>query len=157
MITAAARIEFETMLLTRHLARPRRGEGDLESSAYLLLSRISMQGPMSVGELSEAFLLDTSTVSRQTTAMVNSGLVQRIPDPQGGMARKLLITDEGRRRLDKERAGMIAGLDMVLDEWSEDDRAAFASLLERFNIDIERRTGNPWPRPVDAATSSDAP
>lgn len=151
MTSAVERIEFETMLFTRHLARPRRGDGNLESSAYQLLSRISVQGPMSVGELSEAFMLDTSTLSRQTTAMLNAGLVQRIPDPDGGMARKFRITEEGSRRLALERSSTVRGLGSVLEDWSEDDRAAFASLLERFNIDIERRTGNPWPRPVEAS------
>ncbi|MFD4183180.1 MarR family winged helix-turn-helix transcriptional regulator [Rhodococcus sp. NPDC058514] len=148
MDTAADRIEFETLLLARHLAHPRRGEGHLDGSAYLLLTRISMQGPMSVGELSEAFGLDTSTLSRQTTSMLSSGLVQRIPDPEGGMARKFRITDEGRRRLDGERAGNVSGLETVLEDWTPDDRAAFAELLERFNLDIERRAGRPWPRPV---------
>lgn len=146
----ANRIEFETMLLARHIARPRRGEGNLESSAYLLLSRISIQGPMSVGELSEAFDLDTSTISRQTTAMLNADLVKRIPDPEGGMARKFLVTDEGRKRLEQQRAGNVRGLDVVIEDWDPADRAAFAAYLERFNNDIERRTGHPWPRPPAA-------
>ena len=77
------RIEFETMLLGRHLTRPRRGEGHLDASAYALLSRLCIDGPMSVGELSEAFILDTSTISRQSSAMLNSGLVERIPAGRG--------------------------------------------------------------------------
>lgn len=141
------RIEFETMLLARHHARPRRGEGSLESSAYLLLSRLSIQGPMSVGELSEAFLLDTSTISRQTAAMMNSGLVQRIPDPDGGMARKFLITDEGRRRFDRQHASNVDGLEHVLVNWTPDDLTTLANLLERFNNDVEQTVGHPWPRP----------
>ncbi|MGW0174984.1 MarR family winged helix-turn-helix transcriptional regulator [Rhodococcus sp. NPDC003322] len=148
MTTAADRIEFETMLLTRHLTHPRRGTGHLDNSAYLLLSRISAQGPMSVGELSEAFGLDTSTLSRQTTAMLNSGLVQRIPDPDGGMARKFLITDEGRIRLEEERAGKAGGVASMLESWDDDDRTTFANLLERFNLEIEQHTGREWPRPV---------
>lgn len=140
------RIEFETMLLGRHLTRPRRGEGHLDASAYALLSRLCIDGPMSVGELSEAFILDTSTISRQSSAMLNSGLVERIPDPDGGMARKFRITAEGRQRLDAERAGNVAGLDRVMADWEPDDVAAFAAMLERFNLDIERRAGRPWPR-----------
>lgn len=147
MDTAAERIEFETLLLARHLTRPRRGDGDLDASAYLLLSRIDIDGPLSVGELREAFGLDTSTLSRQTTAMLKSGLVHRIPDPAGGLARKFRITADGKRRLDAERAGNVRGLEAVLEDWTPDDRDAFANLLERFNLDIERRAGRPWPRP----------
>ncbi|WP_305093278.1 MarR family winged helix-turn-helix transcriptional regulator [Prescottella sp. R16] len=144
-------IEFETMVLGRHLRlnspRPRRRTGHLDTSAYILLSRLSMEGPMSIGQLSDALGLDTSTLHRQTTAILDAGLVERIPDPDGGMARKYRVTDEGQERLDAERAGTIDGLDRVLADWTVDDVAAFAGYLERFNIDIERLDGRPWPRP----------
>lgn len=144
-------IEFETMVLGRHLRlnspRPRRSTGHLDTSAYILLSRLSMEGPMSIGQLSDALGLDTSTLHRQTTAILRSGLVERIPDPDGGMARKFRITPKGQSRLDAERAGSIDALDKVMQNWEPDDVAAFAAYLERFNIDIEKLDGRPWPRP----------
>lgn len=95
-------VEYEQMLLSRHeLLRHR--SGALDRSAYILLSRIRVQGPMSIGELSEAFALDTSTLNRQTAAAMRAGLVERIPDPEGGMARKFRITTQGARMLDEER------------------------------------------------------
>ncbi|MEV6392407.1 MarR family winged helix-turn-helix transcriptional regulator [Nocardia xishanensis] len=142
-------VEFETMLLGRHglTAKTRRGAGHLDRSAYIVLYRLQMQGPMSVGELSDAFGLDTSTLHRQTTAMMKAGLIERIPDPEGGMARKFRIADEGERRLGEERAYNISALETVLREWSAADVAAFAGFLERFNTDIERIDRRPWPRP----------
>ncbi|MCP9948511.1 MarR family winged helix-turn-helix transcriptional regulator [Actinomadura madurae] len=72
------------------------GEGGLlERSAYILLSRVRIEGPMSIRQLSEAFDLDPSTLNRQTSAMLRAGLVERIPDPEGGIARKFRITSEG--------------------------------------------------------------
>jgi DNA-binding MarR family transcriptional regulator len=144
-------IEYEQMLLSRHglLSHKggRRKDGVLERSAYVLLSRIRVQGPMSIGELSDAFGLDTSTLNRQTAAAMRSGLVERIPDPQGGMARKFRITDLGARMLDEEREGLVRSLDQIMDDWSDADIAAFAAFLRRFNTDIERLGGRPWPRP----------
>ncbi|WP_433608781.1 MarR family winged helix-turn-helix transcriptional regulator [Prescottella agglutinans] len=144
-------IEFETMVLGRHLRlnspRPRRSTGHLDTSAYILLSRLSMEGPMSIGQLSDALGLDTSTLHRQTTAILGAGFVERIPDPDGGMARKYRITAEGQSRLDAERAGSIDALDKVMQDWDADDVAAFAAYLERFNIDIEKLDKRPWPRP----------
>ncbi|KJF20641.1 transcriptional regulator [Rhodococcus sp. AD45-ID] len=143
-------IEFETMLLGRyvglHPPQYKHGGNHLDRSAYTLLSRIDMQGPMSIGELGEAFGLDTSTLSRQTSAMVNSGLVQRISDPDGGMARKFRITDEGMRRLGADRAGNVDGLDRVVADWEPEDVATFAMWLRRFNSDVEKLAGRPWPR-----------
>lgn len=143
-------IEYETMLLGRHVhmnARATRTVGNLERSAYILLSRLGVQGAMSLGELSDAFDLDVSTLNRQTAALLREGLVERIPDPAGGMARKFLITEEGERRLGLARAELIEGLDRVLADWSAQDMTEFVSFLKRFNSDIERLNGRVWPRP----------
>ncbi|MFD5624664.1 MULTISPECIES: MarR family winged helix-turn-helix transcriptional regulator [unclassified Streptomyces] len=143
-------IEFETMLLGRYLTlltpRARGLEGRLDRSAYLLLSRIQVEGPMSIGQLSEAFGLDTSTLNRQTAAMLRAGVVERMPDPDGGMARKFAITDEGARRLAADRAQNVSGLDKVMVDWSPEEVAEFAAYLSRLNSDVERLDGRPWPR-----------
>ncbi|MER6707924.1 MarR family winged helix-turn-helix transcriptional regulator [Streptomyces fumanus] len=139
------------MLLSRYLhlhkSKGRRTGAVLDRSAYILLSRIRVQGPMSIGQLGEAFGLDASTLNRQTAAAMRAGLVERIPDPDGGMARKFRITEEGERRLDEERTGLVESLDRIMADWPEEDIAAFADYLQRFNSDIERLHGLPWPRP----------
>ncbi|MBP0459017.1 MULTISPECIES: MarR family winged helix-turn-helix transcriptional regulator [Streptomyces] len=149
MVKPTYEVEYEQMLLGRHTLVHHRNRKDssLERSAYILLSRIRVQGPMSIGELSDAFGLDTSTLNRQTAAAMNAGLVERIPDPGGGMARKFRITDAGARMLDEERERTVEGLDRVMTDWSDEDISAFASYLRRFNTDIERLGGRPWPRP----------
>nr|MYU47814.1 hypothetical protein [Streptomyces sp. SID7803] len=52
-------VEYEQMLLGRHSLADHRGGGRhkyalLDRSAYILLSRLRVQGPMSNGELSDA-------------------------------------------------------------------------------------------------------
>ncbi|MFF6803746.1 MarR family transcriptional regulator [Streptomyces sp. NPDC012616] len=151
METPAHEVEYEQMLLSRHTflnqGGGRRKNSVMERSAYILLSRIRVQGPMSIGELSDAFGLDTSTLNRQTAAAMRARLIERIPDPEGGMARKFRLTDEGLRLLDTERDGIIEILDQVMHDWSDDDIAAFAGYLRRFNNGIEAIGGRPWPRP----------
>lgn len=141
-------IEFEAMLLGRHLSPVRRsadGGAQLDRSAYMLMSRLQVQGPMSIGQLSDAFGLDASTLNRQTAAMMRAGLVERISDPEGGLARKFLVTTSGLERLDAERALNVVGIERVLQDWSTDDVALLSNLLKRFNTDIEKRDGRPWP------------
>ncbi|MGW1552920.1 MarR family winged helix-turn-helix transcriptional regulator [Streptomyces sp. NPDC002346] len=151
MSRATRQVEYEQMLQSRYLhlhkSKGRRHGSTLERSAYILLSRIRVQGPMSIGQLGDAFGLDASTLNRQTAAAMRAGLVERIPDPDGGMARKFRITTEGERRLDEEREGTIHTLDQIMADWSDEDIAAFADYLKRFNTDIERLDGRPWPRP----------
>lgn len=142
------RIEFETMLLGRHsLNAHLRRPDHLERSAYLVLRRLGIEGPMSIGELSDAFGLDASTVHRQTAAMMKAELVERIPDPDGGVARKFRITAEGERRVRADRDYYVSALDRVLRDWSAEDVQTFAAYLQRFNTDLEVREARPWPRP----------
>ncbi|MFD7868418.1 MarR family winged helix-turn-helix transcriptional regulator [Streptomyces sp. NPDC057682] len=144
-------VEYEQMLLGRHdLAYHRGGRHRfalMDRSAYILLSRIRVQGPMSNGELSDAFGLDASTLNRQTAAATRAGLVERIPDPAGGMARKFRITAQGAALLDQERERVVQALDKVMADWPDEDIAAFAGYLKRFNSGIEQLSKRPWPRP----------
>ncbi|MFE6165025.1 MarR family winged helix-turn-helix transcriptional regulator [Streptomyces sp. NPDC056486] len=136
-----------------HKSKGRRVGGVLDRSAYILLSRIRTQGPMSLGQLGDAFGLDVSTLNRQTASAMRAGLVERIPDPEGGMARKFRITEEGEQRLDEERAYIVASLGRIMTDWPEEDIAAFADYLQRFNAGIERLYGMPWPRPQKEPSS----
>ncbi|WTX00623.1 MarR family transcriptional regulator [Streptomycetaceae bacterium NBC_01309] len=144
-----ARIERECMLLARHQVMVNRNvEGQpLERSAYLLISRLEAEGPMSIGQLADAFMLDTSTVNRQVAALLRGGLAERIVDPDGGLARKLRATEEGRRRLAADRERYCRGIERVLGGWTEEGRRELLDVLTRFNQSIEDAQGNAWPRP----------
>ncbi|WP_241248936.1 MarR family transcriptional regulator [Rhodococcus sp. X156] len=142
-------IELETMILGRYVLQQARGgaaQGQLDRSAYLLLSRLEAEGPMSIGQLSDAFGLDSSTLNRQTAAMVRSGVAERIPDPDGGLARKFRVTELGRQRLAVVRDANVAGLRQVMEDWSAEDVELLGTMLRRFNRDIADRDGRPWPR-----------
>lgn len=144
----------ELMLVTRHsvleVADSYRGDDRLDRSAFILLSRLEAEGPMSIGQLADAFGLDVSTVNRQTAAMLRAGVAERIPDPGGGLARKLRITGEGRRRLRNERDWSVNGLRRVLRDWAPEEVSQLLTALTRFNQSIEELSGKPWPRTADS-------
>lgn len=138
-----ADIEFEQMLLSRYtLSRHRDREG-LDRSAYVLLSGVDEHGPMSINELSTVFRLESSTVQRQTASALRAGLLERVLDPDGGVARKFALTAEGRQRLQYVRDRSVSSLDRILEGWSSEDVNTFADLLHRFNASIEGRTVEP--------------
>lgn len=149
--TVQGRVELEVMLLGRHAllgpASSKARGGTLDRSAYLILYRLESQGPMTIRQLHEAFGLDQSTLSRQTSAMLRSGVVERIPDPEGGAARPFRITARGADLLAADRAEKLTALDKVLAGWSAEDLETFAGMLQRFNEGVERIDGRPWPRP----------
>lgn len=149
-------VEFETMLLSRYTLNPhfRSANGLLERSAYLLLSRLAVAGPLSIRQLSDALRLDASTLNRQTGVLLRTRLVERIADPDGGIARKFRLTEAGRARLEAARAAGVEGLAKVLNGWPSEDVAAFAAYLRRFNNAIEALAGSPWPRTEPAPQPS---
>lgn len=146
-----AAIEYETMVFGRHLSglpgRSRRSKGVLDESAYTLLSLLHVGQPCSIGELSTITGLDVSTLNRQTAALVRSGYAERIADPNGGIARKFVLTDEGLSALKEEQQASRTALAAVVHDWSTEDQETLSSLLRRLNQGIEKRSGRTWPRP----------
>ncbi|MGS2591286.1 MarR family winged helix-turn-helix transcriptional regulator [Streptomyces hebeiensis] len=148
---AARHIEQELLILVRHreqtALRGTRGGNLLDRSAYVLLGRLEAQGPMSIPDLVEAFGLAPSTFTRQTSALLRKGLVERMLDPEGGVARKYRVTEEGSKRLAEQREHIVSGVADVVADWSPERLRRFIEDLRQFNTDIERLTGHPWPRP----------
>jgi DNA-binding MarR family transcriptional regulator len=138
-------ISRELMLISRHqLASVARGV--LERSAYLMLSRIDATGPMTARELAEALQLEISTVTRQVAAMLRENVVERIPDPEGGLASRLQITATGAEHLAADRERYRNGLGKVMSDWPDTECAELYRLLRTLNENIEDLQGSPWPR-----------
>ncbi|MEU6833188.1 MarR family winged helix-turn-helix transcriptional regulator [Nocardia beijingensis] len=148
---ALNRLAFELSLLSRHFpaALLRRPGFQLDRSAYLILTRLELDHPLSLRELSEAFQLDVSTINRQVGAMRKQGLVDRVPDPDGGIARKIRASAKGLELLAADRKQSRQGIGAVVAEWSEDDIDLFSRLIARFNQSVEDKEANPWPRPAE--------
>jgi DNA-binding MarR family transcriptional regulator len=148
---AHTRLTYEQMLLTRAALQgtpARNREWVLDRSAAVLIARLEASGPMSVGELAEAFGLDVSTVHRQLAAALKAGLVERIPDPEGGAARKHRPTTEGARRFHEEMSARAESFRTVTAAWTDEEVETFVTLMRRFNQGLEALRGQPWPRPV---------
>lgn len=144
-----AALVYEYMLLTRYALQdtPRRErEPALDRSATVLLARLEAEGPMTVGELADAFGLDVSTVHRQVAAALKAGLLERIQDKKGGVARKHRPTEDGSRRLTAELKARQSTIAQATSSWSAEDLNAFLALMRRFNKNVEAFYERPWPR-----------
>lgn len=144
---AVAAVEGELSLLARHhLHSSRHTPGrELDQSAYQLLNRLET-GPLNLRQLAEAFRLDQSTVNRQVNALLRADLVERVPDPEGGVARLLRPTRHGLAMLRRDRRVAREQVGRVLSRWSEGDVRELHRLLEQLNTSIEELEGRPWPR-----------
>lgn len=141
-------VERELSLLARHQLHSTQHAPDrvLDRSGYALLGRLEHQ-PLTLKQLAEAFRLDQSTVNRQINALRRDALVERVSDPDGGVAQLFRPTRKGLRYLARDRDVAREQVGRVLMDWEAADVEALADLLRRFNTSIERIEGRPWPRP----------
>lgn len=105
----------------------------MDRAAYLLLNRLDQEGPMGVKALAAGMGIDSSTVTRQVAPLVDSGLVSRATHPEDGRAVVLQLSERGSARLEEVRTSRRALMALVTEQWSEEERTAFTTLLTRFN------------------------
>ena len=141
-------LEQELTLLARHQLSSAQHTPDLtlDRSGYQLLSRLEL-GALTLKQLAEAFRLDISTVNRQIASLRTKGLVERIADPDGGIARLLRPTRRGLALLHRDRTVRHGQVSQVLDDWPPQDVERLHALLAKFNSSIEALEGQAWPRP----------
>ncbi len=104
--------------------------------SFYPLSLLWDDGPMRLSALAEAMHVDPSTISRQVSHLVETGSVERRADPTDGRACVLACTDRGRALIQRHRRArdeFVAGL---VADWSAQDRATLADLMERFSTEL---------------------
>ena len=132
------RIEAEVGTLIRRVKRvigerAREVHPDLHPMTFFILTHLAKQGPMRGADLSDAFGMDKGGVSRQAQALVDLGLVERMPDPEDRRAILLYASDLGRSRLDAMSRRRSDRFDERLADWSDEDLAKFSSQLTAYN------------------------
>ena len=135
-------LELEVGVMIRRIRRvlaerARRVHPELQSSSYLMLSRLGEQGPMRASVMAEALGIDKGAISRQIQHLVDLGLVDRSPDPDDGRATLIAPSADAVVRLETVKAERRQWMDERLSDWSEADLADFLALLGRYNATLE--------------------
>jgi DNA-binding MarR family transcriptional regulator len=113
------------------------GPDGVERAAYAILFCLIHEGPQRTSKLAEILHSEISTISRQSSSLVQHGLVERQADPEDGRACLLAPTDEGLRVFDENRRLRNEWLAEVLGGWEPTERETLRSLFERLNTGIE--------------------
>lgn len=122
----------------RKLAQLSAESGGVDGAAFVCLFRLLRDGPMRSSELATMVNSDPSTVSRQVGQLVEHGHVERIRDETDGRAYVLAVTESGRDVAGRMHSLRTANLGLVIEDWTDEDRAALVGLLDRFLTDYER-------------------
>ena len=153
--TTSDRISLQLVRLIRlmerkRLSKGRVGDDGIERAAYVLLTRLVIDGPHRSNALAEAVHSDPSTVSRQVAALVRIGYVERRPDPADGRACQLAATDEGHRVFEANRDLRNREISRITSDWDEADRERLVELMDRFTTALEANHPDDVPAPKGA-------
>lgn len=136
---------FIRLIGRKHTQLPKVYDEGIERVGFVLLTHLALEGPSRTTTLAEAVHSDISTVSRQVTALVKRGLIERRPDPLDGRACLLAATAEGQGVFERIRNRRNEHVAKLLASWPLTDRQQLIRLLARFNDDFEEYL----PRAVD--------
>ncbi|MFF4650275.1 MarR family winged helix-turn-helix transcriptional regulator [Streptomyces sp. NPDC001380] len=122
-----------TAFARRARARTARLHPDLSLVTYSMLDHLKESGGCRATDLAAHFLLDKSTVSRQTAALERLGLVVREPDPDDQRGQLLRPSERGLRVLADAHEQRRASFAERLAGWDDDDLERLAEYLRRYN------------------------
>ena len=121
--------------LARHLDIARRGafaDHDLESWEFDVLSALRRQGPpfqLTPGALLRATLVTSGTMTNRIDRLAAAGLVHRKPDPRDKRGVLVILTGQGRERVDAALADLLARERALLAGLDAEERQHLADLM----------------------------
>lgn len=93
--------------------------------------------PVRVSAIAAKVFSDVSTVSRQVSALVDHGLIEKVPDPADGRAQLLQVSQTGSELLGALNAQRTELFSDYLANWDRDDVTRFTGYLERLSRTVE--------------------
>lgn len=135
-------IEMELLTLVRTLETIGRKSAlyrSVDRAGYLALRTLDRLGPVPTNVLADALHLDASTITRQVTALVADGFVERVPNPGDRRSSDLAVTGLGltvMRDVEGERHRVLREM---FAGWSETERRQLGRSLTKLNLTLGER------------------
>jgi DNA-binding MarR family transcriptional regulator len=151
--------ELQRMVRRAKARHQAAAKNDVESATHMLLHTVAAEGPMRSSALATSVQSDLSTVSRQVTALVGRGLLERQADQGDGRASLLALTGAGRAALADYERQRQAFFDAVLADWSIEEMRQFTRQLDRLTTaydDVHIALVCGRPRPPDSRSAAPA-
>ena len=129
--------------LARHLERARRtafAASDLETWEFDVLSALRRAGgpyQLSPKALLQQTLVSSGTMTNRIDRLVSRGLVERRTDPNDGRGILVMMTGDGRERVDAAISTLLTAESELLERLSAPDQERLSALLRKLSLDFD--------------------
>lgn len=130
-------VELELLKLVRHLETFGRRSSlyqEVDRAGYLALRTLDDLGPSCINGLARELHLDSSTVTRQVSALESGGLVSRHVDPSDGRSWLINLTPRGRKAMRAIERGRHQAIDSMLGGWPSEEIHELARMVTKLNL-----------------------
>jgi DNA-binding MarR family transcriptional regulator len=130
-------VELELMKLVRHLETFGRKSSlyrEVDRAGYLALRTLDDAGPSCINGLAQSLHLDSSTVTRQVSALESGGFVTRQVDPDDGRSWLIDLTARGRKAMRTVERGRREAIDSMLGGWPPGEVHDLARMMSKLNL-----------------------
>jgi len=129
--------------LARHLERARRtafAASDLELWEFDVLSALRRAGApyqLSPKALLQQTLVSSGTMTNRIDGLVARQLVERRTDPNDGRGILVIMTEEGKERVDAAISTLLTAESELLDRLPRADQERLSALLRKLSLDFD--------------------
>jgi DNA-binding MarR family transcriptional regulator len=132
-------VELELLKLVRHLETFGRKSSlyqEVDRAGYLALRTLDGLGPSCINRLAQELHLDSSTVTRQVSALESGCFVTRQVDPNDGRSWLIDLTAQGRKVMRAVERGRNQAIESMLDGWSPEEVHHLARTITKLNSEL---------------------
>jgi DNA-binding MarR family transcriptional regulator len=129
-------IELELIKLVRHLETFGRRSSlyvRVDRAGYLVMRMLDELGPVTANALARSLRLDSSTVTRQITALESQGFVERCANPADGRSSTIVLTPQGRQSMREVEAERRRHIEALVSGWEVAGQIDLGIALTRLN------------------------
>jgi DNA-binding MarR family transcriptional regulator len=120
----------------RHLSRLSGGPDDgppMTATQRLALFETLEAAPIRLSDLSERLCVSAPTASRAVDALVELGLLERVPDPSDRRAVRISPTPSGRKRAEERKARVLEAFRPTVAKLAASDQEQLIALLDELD------------------------
>jgi DNA-binding MarR family transcriptional regulator len=132
---------YQLGLVHREIAR--HANAELGSQGFTALAVVAKHGPLRIGDVAERLSIDVSVASRQVAALEASGYLSREHEEHDRRARRVSVTETGRRVLRESHRRLVEAFSTAMTGWDDADVVALAHGLDRLREDFRRTVARP--------------